>query len=174
MIASITRSFFPSLPLQAGKKLEAILTDSGSTDDLTEKIVVITSDFKRTFETAQFIHSHFKVKAPLRTDILLRERGLGEFHLRPWQEAYSVLLEQDRINPTQSVSGCETVSEMVVRVTRVLKTIEEEYTDKIVVLVSHGDPLQVLWAICNGVPPNERYDHLKNFRNCDIREFIFV
>ena len=61
--------------------------------------------------------------------------------------------------------------EMVVRVTRVLQKLDEEYSDEIVVLVSHGDPLQVFWAICKGVPPNERFACLNGYRNCEVREF---
>ncbi len=160
---------------QAGEKLEAILLNSGSTEvDITEKVVIIASDLKRTFETAEIIHSHLKVKAPLRKEPLLRERGFGEFNLGPWRETLSRLLEQDKVNPTQSLCGCETLSEIVLRVTKVLKTIEEEYSDKIVMIVSHGDPLQVLWAICNGVSPNNRYDIYEHFYNCEIREFKFI
>lgn len=160
--------------MQAGEKLADILSDSNCTEeDITKKMVVITSDLKRTFETAEIIHGHFNVKAPLRKDPLLRERGFGEFNLGPWREALSLLLEQDKVNPTQSLCGCETLSEIVLRVSRVLKYIEEEYADKIVVIVSHGDPLQVLWAICNGIPPNNRYDNSNHFYNCEIREFKF-
>ena len=156
---------------QAAKKLESILTDTGCTGDLSQKMVIISSDFKRTMETAQIIHDHFKPKTPLQTETALRERGFGNFHFKPVKDTLSLVLKQDLEDPSVGVARGESVMEMVVRVTRVLQKVDEDYSDRIVVLVSHGDPLQVFWAICNGVPPNERFTHLKGFRNCDVREF---
>ena len=161
--------------IQAALKLEANLTaDTVTAEELTEKLVIVSSDFKRAIETAQIMQSHFKPNTPIKTDVALRERDFGEFNRAPWREALPIIRENERVNPTERVRGCEPVPEMVVRVMRVLKTIEEEYTDKIVVIISHSNPLQVLWAICNRVSPTERFKDLKHFKNCEVREFKFV
>ncbi len=137
-------------------------------------MVIISSDFKRAIETAQIMHSHFKLKNPIETDVGLRERDFGEFNCTPWKDALPIIIENDRVNPTQRVCGCEAVPEMVARVTRVLKSIEEDYSDRIVLIVSHSNPLQILWTMCNKVPLVERFTELKHFKNCDIREYKFV
>ncbi len=161
--------------IQAAVKLEANLTlDTVTAEELTEKLVIVSSDFKRAIETAEIMQSHFKPNTPIKTDVALRERDFGEFNRAPWREALPIILENDRVNPTKRVHGCEPVPEMVVRVMRVLKTIEEEYTDKIVVIISHSNPLHVLWAMCNRVSSTERFKDLKHFKNCEVREFKFV
>ena len=147
------------------------MTDTGSVGDLSEKMVIISSDFKRTMETAEIVHNHFKPKTPLQTETALRERGFGDLHFKPVKGNLSLVLQQDLEDPSQGLARGESVMEMVVRVTRVLQKLDEEYSDKIIVLVSHGDPLQVFWAICKGVPPNERFVGMNGFRNCEVREF---
>ena len=68
----------------------------------------------------------------------------------------------------------ESFEDLEVRATRVLKMINEEYTDMVIVIVSHVDPLQMFWAICKGVPLKERFfSDLKHFKNCEVREFKY-
>lgn len=161
--------------IQAAEKLEANLTVHRTAfEDLSDKMVIISSDFKRAIETAQIMHNHFKLSTPIKTEVSLRERDFGEFDCTAWKDALPIIIENDKINPSQRICGCESVSEMVDRVTKVLKTIEEEYADKIVVIVSHSNPLQILWAMCNKVPLVERFVELKHFQNCDIREYKIV
>ena len=59
---------------------------------------------------------------------------------------------------------------MVLCLSRLLQSLDE---DKTLLLVSHGDPLLALFAVCSGVPPNERWTHLQNFTNCDVRDCIW-
>lgn len=151
-------------------KLESIFSESNPVgENLSEKLVIITSDFRRARETAEIIHDHFKVKAPIRAETALRERGFGDLNLTKGNNAV-IVFEQDYIDPTHKLSGCESVTEMVLRMSRLVNDLDKEFNERIIILVSHGDPLLTLWAIFQGVPPNERLHHLKGFGNCDIRE----
>ena len=153
-------------------KLESILSNPGDVD-LSEKLFIISSDFKRTRETAEIIHDHFTVKAPIRAESALRERGFGEFHFTESKNVRTIF-EQDYMDPTHKLSGCESVTEMVLRVSRLISDLDREFTSKILILVSHGDPLQTLWAIFKGVPPNERWHSLPEFTNGEVRELPCV
>ena len=125
-------------------------------------------------ETAEIIHNHFKPKTPLQTDRDLRERGCGNFHFKPTRDSIPIILKQELENPTQGVAGGESLQQLETRIRRVLEKTNAENMDKIMVLVSHADPLQVFWAICNGVSPKERYSsNLRYFDNCEVREFKF-
>ena len=126
--------------------------------------MIISSDFKRTAETATIIHDHFQVKAPLRLEPALRERGFGGYDHTSESSAFTLFKRDYEDN------GCESLTEMVLRLSRFLLSLDEEFSDRILVLVSHGDPLIALFAVCSGVPPNERWTRVPHFNNCDVRE----
>ena len=154
--------------MQACSKFESLI-HIDEHDVIAEKLVVIASDFRRTVETAIIIHEHFQVKTPLRQEPALRERGFGAYHLTGELNAITIF-KRDYEDPTHKDNGCESLMEMVLRLSRLLQSLDEEFDDKILLLVSHGDPLLALFAVCSGVPPNERWTRLQNFTNCDVRE----
>lgn len=131
--------------------------------------MIISSDFKRTAETATIIHDHFQVRAPLCLEPVLRERGFGGYEHTSESSAFT-LFKRDYEDPTHKDNGCESLMEMVLRLSRLLQSLDEEFSDRILVLVSHGDPLIALFAVCSGVPPNERWIRVPHFTNCDVRE----
>ena len=140
--------------MQACRKFESLI-HIDKHDVIAEKLVIITSDFRRTVETATIIHEHFQVKTPLRQEPALRERGFGGYHLTSESNAITIF-KRDYEDPTHKDNGCESLMEMVLRLSRLLQSLDEEFDDKILLLVSHGDPLLALFAVCSGVPPNER------------------
>lgn len=99
----------------------------------------------------------------------MRERGFGGYHLSSEYNAITVF-KRDYEDPTHKDNGCESLMEMVLRLSRLLQSLDEEFSDKILLLVSHGDPLLALLAVCSGVSPNERWTRLQQFTNCDVRE----
>ena len=151
-------------------KLESLLQSEGP-EKLAERLVIISSDFKRTRETAEILHDHFKVKTPLRLEEALRERGCGDFHKTPVENAFKIIFKHDYTDPTHTEHRCESLMNCVIRMSRVLASVDEEFENRIIVLVSHGDPLHVLWAVVTGVPPSERWSGVfPSIKNCDLRE----
>lgn len=157
-----------STSTQACAQFESLLQEEHH-GALSEKLVIISSDFKRTVETATIFHQYFRVKAPLRLEAALRERGFGGYHLTSESNAVTIFT-RDYEDPTHKDKGCESLMEMVLRLSRLLQSLDEEYSDKILLLVSHGDPVLALFAVCSGIPPNERWTRLPHFTNCDLRE----
>ena len=82
------------------------------------------------------------------------------------QEIY----DKEILDATQSPYGAECIMEVVLRMSRLVQNLEEENNEKIIILVSHADPLQILTAPLFGVAPNEHSKSLPWFDNCDIRE----
>lgn len=148
--------------------METSLSDY-SKETLTDKMIIVSSDFMRTRETAEIVHQHFSIKTPLRFDTRLRERNMGNYDLKSVDNYYSTVA-LDQGNPTHTEAGVESVTNMILRMTHVICDLDKEFADKIIVLVSHGDPLICVYAICCGVSPCERYNKLSPFYNCDVRE----
>ena len=68
---------------------------------------------------------------------------------------YQKVWDFDAHDPEHTEYGNESVMEVALRTSRLLRSLEEEYQDRIIVLVSHGDTLQILSALFFGVGPNE-------------------
>ena len=135
---------------------------------LPEKLVIASSDFKRARETAEILHSQLQVKAPLRLEPALRERGFGTFHMTEAAN-YQKVWDVDVVDPTHTDFGNESVMDVVMRTSRLLQSLDDEFTDRIIILVSHGDTLQILSTLFFGCSPPE-HRTLPNLDNCDIRE----
>ena len=82
------------------------------------------------------------------------------------QEIY----DKELLDATQSPHGVESVMSVSVRMSGLVQSLEEEHCEKIIVLVSHADPLQILSAPFYGVAPNKHSTCLPWIDNCDIRE----
>ena len=98
---------------------------------------------------------------------------MGSYENGP-ENLCSEILSLDVSDPTHTKGGCESLMNMVSRVTHVINDIDKKFEDKLILIVSHGDTLMTLFAVCSGIPPNERYKHISHFSNCDIREIDYL
>ena len=139
---------------------------------LSDKLVVISSDFKRAKETAKIIHQHFQVKAPLRLECSLRERNFGELNLTE-SSNYQKVWAHDAQDPNHTIFACESVSSVFSRTLALIESLEAEYRNKgkVIVLVSHGDTLQITLTSYAGLAP-ECHRTLDHLANCDVRELV--
>lgn len=155
----------------ACQKLMSILGESAS-EILSDKLIVISSDFKRAKETAKLIHQHFQVKTPLHFEQSLRERNFGELNLTE-SSNYQKVWVHDAQDPNHTVFGCESVASVFSRTSALIESLEAEYRDKgkVIVLVSHGDTLQITLTAYAGVAP-ECHRTLDHLANCDVRELV--
>jgi len=80
------------------------------------------------------------------------------------------ILPKDEVDPTHSEDGVENLTSMVLRMSHVLRDVDKEFEGKAVVVVSHGDPLCCIYAVCNDVSPCDRYTNFSFIQNCEIRE----
>ncbi|THG03035.1 hypothetical protein TEA_026252 [Camellia sinensis var. sinensis] len=79
----------------------------------------------------------------------LRERFFGPSFELTSHDKYSEIWALDAKDPFMKPEGGESVSDVVSRLTSALITIESEFQGCTILVVSHGDPLQILQTILN-------------------------
>lgn len=113
---------------------------------------ILHSDFLRTTETAQRVAAHFGLQ--LQPELRLRERhfgaleGLSDHH-------YHDAWRHDKRNPEHREYGVESVASVASRMQGVIASLESALADETVLLVSHGDPLQIMLTALDGRPLTE-------------------
>ncbi len=117
--------------------------------DQIRDAVIVSSDFRRTIETAEIIRGVLGVDG-VRLDTRLRERFFGE-----WDGAcylhYADTWKKDEVDPEQEMDGAESANAVRRRMVDVVQDLDEAFTDRDVVLVSHGDPLRMLQTAFKGL-----------------------
>lgn len=134
---------------------------------LGENVIIISSDFLRARESAHIIAEETGCKDILFTP-QLRERFFGEYEGMP-SDSYYRVWGDDLDNINNHIGGVESTREVRERVLSVIRECEESYSDRTILLVSHGDPLQILLAAFMGLPSN-RHREIKSLKNADFRE----
>ena len=135
---------------------------------LPEKLVVVSSDFKRAGETAEILHAQLQVKAPLRLEAALQARGLGRFHMTE-TDNHRRVWKVDPVDSKHTDFRKESVVHIIMRMSRLIRNLDEEFNNKIIVLVSHGGALRILSTLFFGLNPTE-YKTVPKLKNCEIRE----
>lgn len=136
---------------------------------LDKETIVYSSDFLRARETAEVVRKFIKSK-PVNLEKRLRERGFGIFEMTPISN-YAKVWAEDEANPDSKKYEVESANEVLSRVTSLIPDLERKYSGKNIILVSHGDPCQLL---CIGFmkKPASEHSKMEHFANADIRELI--
>ncbi|RDB44553.1 histidine phosphatase family protein [Halomonas sp. DQ26W] len=113
------------------------------------------SDFLRTTETAALVATHFGL--PLQRETRLRERNFGDFEGRG-DDRYPQVWTLDARNAEHIEHGVESVASVADRMLEVIESLEQALDGETVLLVSHGDPLQILLACLEGRPLSRHRD----------------
>lgn len=129
-------------------QVEAVANDC----DLSRNILIYSSDFSRACQTAEIVRESLGARPVTKTQ-LLRERNFGDWEKTP-QRNYEKVWRLDNSHAQQYIGGVEAPLAVLLRLRRLLLNIEEEYSDKDILLVSHGDTLQILQAGLSGFDPS--------------------
>ena len=105
--------------------------------------LIVCSDFKRARESAEIAHSLLHCSSPVSLEQRLRERHFGELELSA-DTGYEDVWREDMANPDSRRRGVESVNRVMDRVTSIITELEKRHTDATLLLVSHGDALQIL------------------------------
>jgi len=105
--------------------------------------LIVSSDFRRARETAEIIHRQLDSHSSLSFDQRLRERNFGELELGP-DSAYADVWQEDEINADNHLRAVESPNQVMARVSELVSDYESSYSKATVLLVSHGDALQIL------------------------------
>jgi len=142
--------------------LEAAQACGLSTDTL-----IFSSDFSRAWQTAEIVRAH--LDAPeVNLATALRERCFGD-----WEgsatDNYARVWAADETDSDQVGIGVEPVAAVLDRTTALIVDLERRYSGRHVLLVSHGDTLQILQAAFLRLSPT-RHRRLPALRTAEIRQ----
>ncbi|WP_273141815.1 histidine phosphatase family protein [Halomonas sp.] len=108
---------------------------------------ILHSDFRRTRETAERIAHHFGLG--LEAEPRLRERHFGELEGEK-DDRYADVWRHDAQDAHHRHAGVEALATVAARMGEVVADLERDYAGKTILLVSHGDPLQILLTALEG------------------------
>lgn len=159
------------------------LTEKGKADtvkaaaELKGKIdLIITSPVLRAKETAELFAKELGLSAEqLLVDERIREAGHGEFEGKSLDEYYKKY-PADITRFDAKPEGGENWTEIKQRMGAFLYDLENTYKDKNILIVSHGDPLAMLYRVVDGLNREDAVAH----RDVDypvkgeVRELNFV
>ncbi|MFS8025344.1 putative histidine phosphatase superfamily, clade-1 [Helianthus anomalus] len=133
---------------------ELFLKELKENDIPLENVRVCYSPFSRTTHTAEVVASVLNLslqgpQAKVYED--LRERYFGPTFELQSHDKYSEIWDLDAKDPFMKPEGGESVADVVSRLTNALVQIESEFQGCAILIVSHGDPLQILQTILKAV-----------------------
>lgn len=120
---------------------------------LDRSTIIVSSDFARARETAAIAASILGVPTVITTP-LLRERFFGEWDKHDHSH-YHTVWSDDLANPDHKHYNVESTSEVLARATALVRDLEQTYSGKNILLVSHGDTLQILQTAFERVPSSQ-------------------
>lgn len=135
---------------------------------LDKNTIIYSSDFKRARETAEIVKTILKTEEIHLTE-LLRERFFGNFE-KTSNTNYNLIWEKDA-DPNHIFNNVESVNNVLNRTKKLINDLEKKYQNKIILLVSHGDSLQILQTFFEKINPSA-HRSLKHLNLREIRELI--
>ena len=128
---------------------------------------IYASDFLRTRQTAEHVASRLGLEVSF--DSMLRERQFGDFEMAS-KEAYSKVWEEDAKDPKHRRWGVESVTEVAERMLGQVEIFSKRHPQGDVLIVSHGDSLQILLTVLEGRPANE-HRRRPDIKTCELIQF---
>ena len=128
--------------------------------------VICSSDFSRARQTAQIVAAQLGA-AEVAIAQALRERSFGD-----WEgsatENYERVWAADATDPDHADGNVEPVAAVLDRTSALVVELERRYSGRDILLVSHGDPLQILQAGFLRIDPS-RHRSLPALGTAEIR-----
>lgn len=121
---------------------------------LLENVRICYSPFSRTTQTAKTIADVLGIPfdgPQCKVIPELRERYFGPIFELHSHDKYSEIWDLDAKDPFMAPEGGESVANVASRLSTALARVEEEFQGCEVIIVSHGDPLQILQTLLNAV-----------------------
>lgn len=131
---------------------------------LGNDVLIFTSDFARARQTADIVADVLGAAAPV-LDLRLRERSFGPYEGTS-VENYEQVWADDANNKSQhSVEPALLVLE---RTLELVSDLESQFSGRTILLVAHGDTLQILQTVAAGLSPGA-HRSLPALSNAEIR-----
>ena len=132
---------------------------------------IYTSDLKRAVQTAQPLATDLSIEIHIDPD--LRERNYGKLEGKNWREAFNHFDTNHHVTPTDFAPELEveTLEVFSQRLQRGLNGIAHRYPGELVVLISHGGALDMMWRYFKGLALDAQREVLQ--RNTTINHVRF-
>lgn len=124
------------------RQVASTITEALRNHLLDRTTIIIASDFKRTRESAEIAHQLLSTEDIILTP-KLRERFFGGWEKQNHRN-YQRVWEEDALNGGHKHNDVESTREVLARTTSLIRDLEEQYSGRTILLVSHGDALQIL------------------------------
>lgn len=134
------------------EKVAAAVRNAQQKSWLNAETIIYSSDFRRAIETAQ-IAGEILGAGKIHLSIALRERFFGGYDGQKVKEYLEIWPTHQRDTRAQQIHGVENSEEIAERLIKLIEKLETQYQNECLLLVSHGDPLQVLQATFAGLDP---------------------
>lgn len=122
--------------------------ESSERSGLGPDTVVISSGFSRAKQTAEILAETIGADEPA-IDERIYERGFGDMELGA-ASLYRRVWRRDAWSATHTYRGVESLRAIAERELRLVAELERKMAGKVIVLVGHADPLNVLKAVLFG------------------------
>ena len=133
---------------------------------------IISSDFKRTRESAEIAQALLQSNQDITFTGNLRERFFGDFELKH-NDCYQTVWDNDAVNSAQNENNVESADAVMNRTSSLVLNLEKEFNGETFLLVSHGDALQILQAAFHKSPASE-HRLLPHLDTAEIRELVLT
>jgi broad specificity phosphatase PhoE len=144
---------------------QALAAAGGSS--LPADTVICSSDFSRARQTAEIMREHLGAPEVIVTDAL-RERCFGDLEGTSAGN-YARVWTADEAGAGYGDSGIEPAAAVLDRATALIADLERRYAGRDILLVSHGDTLQILQAGFLRLDP-ARHRSVSHLETAEIRE----
>ncbi|MGL1890068.1 MAG: histidine phosphatase family protein [Spirochaetaceae bacterium] len=149
---------------EKGKKQVEI---AGASFPGNSETIICSSDFLRASETAEILKDTWNCD-----DVLykhnLRERFFGELE-GLGDDKYQIIWDIDKLHGDYTKLAIESPAHVAERLKNLFRELDSMYNGKTIILVSHGDSLQILQAIRKDLNPSE-HRTLPHLDNAVLRE----
>ncbi|KAI3921995.1 hypothetical protein MKX01_005684 [Papaver californicum] len=121
-----------------------------------ENVRIFYSPFSRTKQTAEIVasvlHLPFESSPQCKAMVEFRERFFGPSFEFKDHNNIADIWDQDEKDPfLRPEEGGESAADVASRLGNAVQTMEKELHGCVVMVVSHGDPLQILQAVLHGI-----------------------
>ena len=119
-----------------------------------KQLRIYCSDFRRARETADIVRNVLSSPTAVVPCRQLRERYFGDLDGGS-DTAYEEIWTRDALNPSHTELGVESVMSILTRTSALLESLERCHREQRLLLIAHGDVLQILQTAFAGLLPSQ-------------------
>lgn len=151
-----------NIPLSDGGRIDAKMLKTKIKDEKID--ICFSSPLVRAFETAMILVGD---KVEIKKDPRLIERNLGKLEGKD-RSTYDFLKYWD-YSLNSNDMGVESIKDIISRVEEFIRYLKTNYTNKTILIVSHGAIVRILHYLLNDIDISTIKEHI-NIDNCYIEK----